>query len=388
MTDQKEDDGAIRVMVVDDSAVVRGMITKLLEVDPEIRVVSTVGDGQRAVDQAGRKTLDVIVLDVEMPVMDGLTAIPKLMMASPNSKILMVSKLTRINAEVSMKAMALGASDYVPKPMAGHNADATAEFGHELRDKLKALGFSAYRRRTGHSPNPSTAAKAPPPRSSNSSGGLTQSRTQLISQIVKTSAARPEPAPKLRVIAIGSSTGGPQALFEVMASLKSDITQPIVITQHMPPTFTTILAEHITRHSGVSCSEAKHGEVLRDRHAYVAPGDYHMTFEQRGSATTIQLSQSAPENFCRPAVDAMLRSLVSIYGGAIMATILTGMGHDGLKGCELVRGAGGTVLAQDEASSVVWGMPGAVAQAGLAESVLPLKEIGPAMRRIALRTAV
>jgi two-component system chemotaxis response regulator CheB len=172
-----------------------------------------------------------------------------------------------------------------------------------------------------------------------------------------------------------------------MAALRSDVAQPIVITQHMPPTFTTILAEHITRHSGVSCSEAKHGEVLQDRHAYVAPGDYHMTFKQRGAATMIQLSQSPLENFCRPAVDPMLRSLVSIYGGAVMATILTGMGYDGLRGCELVRGAGGTVLAQDESTSVVWGMPGAVAQAGLAEAVLPLKQIGPAMRRIALRTA-
>ena len=187
------------------------------------------------------------------------------------------------------------------------------------------------------------------------------------------------------IIAIGSSTGGPQALFAVLGALKPGIAQPIVITQHMPATFTTILAEHIERASGIRTIEASDGLLVQGGHVYVAPGDFHMTIEAQGVQRVIRLLKTAPENYCRPAVDPMLRSLTKLYGRKVFAVILTGMGQDGLRGGECVVAAGGAVIAQDEASSVVWGMPGAVAMAGLCSAVIPLAEIAPYIRRVAAR---
>ena len=190
------------------------------------------------------------------------------------------------------------------------------------------------------------------------------------------------------IIAIGSSTGGPQALFEVLSHLKGGVTQPILITQHMPATFTTILAEHISRQCGIVCAEARDGEAIVENRAYVAPGDYHMLVVNRGGTHALSLTKDPPENFCRPAVDPMLRSIVRAYGRKVLTVILTGMGQDGMKGCQEVTAAGGVVVGQDEASSVVWGMPGAVATAGLCSAILPLKEIGPYIRKFASRTGV
>ncbi|MGE0109659.1 MAG: chemotaxis protein CheB, partial [Bdellovibrionales bacterium] len=186
------------------------------------------------------------------------------------------------------------------------------------------------------------------------------------------------------VIAIGSSTGGPQALFRVIKDMGADLHQPIVITQHMPPAFTAILADHISRQCGVECHEAKEGDVLIPGHYYVAPGDYHMLIQPKGAGATVHLVQDPPENFCRPAVDPMLRSLVPIYGRKLLVVILTGMGQDGMRGSQVVVQGGGAVVAQDEKTSVVWGMPGAVATAGLCSAVLPLTEIGAYVRRTAM----
>jgi two-component system chemotaxis response regulator CheB len=200
---------------------------------------------------------------------------------------------------------------------------------------------------------------------------------------------RPMPAvlPVPDIIAIGSSTGGPQALFEVLSHLKGGIRQPILITQHMPATFTTILAEHITRQCGIPCSEAKDGEALVGGRIYLAPGDFHMVLATKGTGTVLSVNKEPPENFCRPAVDPMMRSIAKIFGKRALAIILTGMGQDGMRGCTELVAAGGLTIAQDEASSVVWGMPGAVATAGLCSAVMPLREIGPFIRKIALRTA-
>jgi two-component system, chemotaxis family, protein-glutamate methylesterase/glutaminase len=200
---------------------------------------------------------------------------------------------------------------------------------------------------------------------------------------------RPMPAvmPSPDIIAIGSSTGGPQALFEVLSHLKGGIRQPILITQHMPATFTTILAEHITRQCGIACAEAKDGETLVGGRIYLAPGDFHMVLATRGTSTVLSVNKEPPENFCRPAVDPMMRSIAKIYGKRALAIILTGMGQDGMRGCSELVAAGGLTVAQDEPSSVVWGMPGAVATAGLCSAVMPLREIGPFIRKMALRTA-
>jgi two-component system chemotaxis response regulator CheB len=368
-----------RVMVVDDSAVIRGLLSRALEGDPELRVVASVGDGQMALNALARQGIDVIVLDIEMPVMDGLTAIPKLIAIDPAVKIIMASTLTLRGAEISMKALQSGAADYVTKPSSTRELGAADSFKRELVSKVKALAISARRAGSRNRPGlrnerlPTPLTSFPRPRSMDPAAVV----------------LRPMPAvpPSPDIIAIGSSTGGPQALFEVLSHLKGGVRQPILITQHMPATFTTILAEHITRQCGIPCAEAKDGEPLQGGRIYLAPGDFHMVLATRGTGTVLSVNKEPPENFCRPAVDPMMRSIAKIYGKRALAIILTGMGQDGMRGCTELVAAGGLVIAQDEPSSVVWGMPGAVATAGLCSSVLPLREIGPFIRKIALRTA-
>jgi two-component system chemotaxis response regulator CheB len=368
-----------RVMVVDDSAVIRGLLSRALEGDPELRVVASVGDGQMALNALSRQGIDVIVLDIEMPVMDGLTAIPKLIAIDPAVKIIMASTLTLRGAEVSMKALQSGAADYVTKPSSTRELGAADSFKRELVSKVKALAISA--RRAGSRNRSGLRSERPPaPLTS-----FPRPRSMDPAAVV----LRPMPAvlPSPDIIAIGSSTGGPQALFEVLSHLKGGVRQPILITQHMPATFTTILAEHITRQCGIPCAEAKDGEPLVGGRIYLAPGDFHMVLAAKGTGTVLSVNKEPPENFCRPAVDPMMRSIAKIYGKRALAIILTGMGQDGMRGCTELVAAGGLTIAQDEASSVVWGMPGAVVTAGLCSAVMPLREIGPFIRKIASRTA-
>jgi two-component system chemotaxis response regulator CheB len=365
-------------MVVDDSAVIRGLLARTLEGDPAIRVVASAGDGAMAVNALARTPVDVIVLDIEMPVMDGIAAIPKLLEVDPAVKIVMASTLTLRGAEVSLKAMSLGAADYVPKPTTTREIGGADGFKRDLVEKVRTLGAAARAAGAGRRaggvarplPRPAPAPRAPTP---------TGSRAFTL---------RPMPPGPWRadVIAVGSSTGGPQALFEVLQHLKG-AQQPILITQHMPATFTTILAEHIQRQCGIACAEAKDGEPLAGGRAYVAPGDFHMLVTTRNGMPHASLTKDPPENFCRPAVDPMLRSVVQHWGRRVLACVLTGMGQDGMRGCGAVAEAGGVVVAQDEATSVVWGMPGAVATAGHANAVLPVKEIGPHLRQMASRIA-
>jgi two-component system chemotaxis response regulator CheB len=368
-----------RVMVVDDSAVIRGLLSRALEGDPELRVVASVGDGQMALNALSRQSVDVIVLDIEMPVMDGITAIPKLIAIDPAVKIIMASTLTLRGAEVSLKALQSGAADYVTKPSSTRELGAADSFKRELVSKVKALAVSARRAGLRNRPGLRTE-RIPTPLTS-----FPRPRSMDPAAVV----LRPMPAVPASpdIIAIGSSTGGPQALFEVLSHLKGGIRQPILITQHMPATFTTILAEHITRQCGIPCAEAKDGEQLVGGRIYLAPGDFHMVLATRGTNTVLSVNKEPPENFCRPAVDPMMRSIAKIYGRRALAIILTGMGQDGMRGCTELVAAGGLTIAQDEPSSVVWGMPGAVATAGLCSAVMPLREIGPFIRKMALRTA-
>ena len=358
-----------RIMVVDDSAVIRGLISRIVESDPDLAVVSSVGNGEMALTSLRRSPVDVVVLDIEMPVMDGLTALPKLIAASPGTKVIMASTLTKQNAEVSLKALAMGAADYVAKPSAVRDMHGADSFKRELVEKVRTLAAAA--RRAGV-PRPTAASIRPQPRAAS------PARITLRDMPV---AFRPD------IIAIGSSTGGPQALFQLLGDLTGKVRQPIVITQHMPATFTTILAEHIGRQCGFEAVEGRDGDVLAGGRCYIAPGNFHMTVESRSGNSVIRLNQEPPENFCRPSVDVMLRSVVRAYGRNILTVILTGMGQDGLKGCQAAVQAGGIVLAQDEATSVVWGMPGAVATAGVCSAVLPIKEIGPAIRKLLMRAA-
>jgi two-component system chemotaxis response regulator CheB len=368
------DSTVIKVMVADDSAVIRGLITRMLEAERDIRVVASVPDGRLAIAGLQRHDVDVIVLDIEMPVMDGLTAIPALLAAAPHVKIVMASTLTLKNADISLKALAAGAADYVAKPTATREMMGTATFNRELVEKVRHLGAAA--RRAGSRPRTVPGARTPVDHPAKPA-----SRP---SPVLRTATGVPPLA-----IAIGSSTGGPQALFQVLKHLESGISQPILLTQHMPPSFTTMLAAHISKQCGIVAVEAQNGMMIEGGTVYVAPGSYHMTIGRSaaGRPPVIRLNQEPPENYCRPSVDPMLRSMIGVYGSRVLAVILTGMGQDGLKGCQELVLAGGTVIAQDEASSVVWGMPGAVANAGLCSAILPLDAIGPRLRQAALKSA-
>ena len=388
-------------MVCDDSAVIRGLISRNLESDPEIQVVTTVPNGQMAINALSRYPVEVLILDIEMPVMDGLTALPELIRAQPDLQVIMASTLTRRNADISMRALAAGAADYLAKPTTTMALNAAADFKTELAVKVKVLG-AARRRAAGlRSPGGRRALDTPhapaPAREPHHPASAAPSPTQPATARPALRAIpggsrgpislRPMPTEIPEIVAIGSSTGGPQALFTVLGALKPGIPQPIVITQHMPATFTTILAEHIERASGIPTVEGADGMAVQGGHAYVAPGDFHMVIEQQGAQRVIRLLKTPPENFCRPSVDPMLRSLTKIYGRKVFTVILTGMGQDGLKGGEGVIAAGGSLIAQDEATSVVWGMPGAVSMAGLCSAVVPLAEVAPLIRRVAARAA-
>jgi two-component system chemotaxis response regulator CheB len=364
-----------RVLLVDDSAVIRGLITRTLESDPEIAVVGSVANGSLAVGAVLRHQPEIVVLDIEMPVMDGLTALPKLIEADPALQVIMASTLTVRNADVSLRALTAGAKDYIGKPTSASALNGADAFKRELIEKVKTLG--AARRKLKGPPQAEGARPARGPVAI-----LPAAKRPPIA--LRRSVAL---APMPEVIAIGSSTGGPQALFKLLGALSKDVKQPIVITQHMPATFTTILAEHIRRVCDRPCAEGQDGEALQRGHVYVAPGDFHLLIESGPSGPVLRRSKAPPENFCRPAVDPMVRSLAQVFGARVLAVILTGMGQDGLKGCQVLVEAGGTVIAQDEASSVVWGMPGAVAQAGVCSAVLPIDEIASAIQRIALRSA-
>ncbi len=363
----------ITVMVVDDSAVIRGLLKRWLQEDDDIEVVAWAANGEVAQSQIAEHKPDVVVLDIEMPKVDGLTALPELLKLAPRTKVVMSSTLTTRNADIALKALALGASDYIAKPTASSDLHATDGFRRELVDKVRALGNST-RMRGRIAARVVARAK---------DGGVVSTRSEGGhyggAPIVLRKFANSIP----RIVCIGSSTGGPQALFNVFGKIGGKIKQPILITQHMPATFTTMLAQHLNRIDGVDCIEASDQEVIKPGRVYLAPGNYHMVVERNGAEYVLRINQEAQENFCRPSVDPMLRSVVDVFGDRVLTVVLTGMGHDGLRGGQAVVEKGGTLIAQDEGSSVVWGMPGAVATGGLCSAVLPIGEIGPAIVRLA-----
>ncbi len=366
-------DDKVHVMVVDDSAVIRGLLTRTLEADPKIRVVASVGNGQIAVNTLQRMDVEVAILDIEMPVMDGMTALPKLIAARPGLQVIMASTLTSRNAAISLKALEQGAADYVTKPGSTGGLISATDFQRELTEKVKSLGFAARKSAVRGATAPRRLA------------ALAPSVKKAVAP--KTVQLRAAPIATPHVLAIGSSTGGPQALFTMLARMADAIRIPVLVTQHMPATFTTILAEHLGQTSGMPAAEGRDGEPLIGGRIYVAPGDFHMKVVAEGAQKIIRLTKEPPENFCRPAVDPRLRSVAAIYGRHALAVILTGMGSDGMRGAQTLTAAGGAVIAQDEATSVVGGMPGAVATAGLCSAVLPLQDISPFIRRLVLRTA-
>jgi two-component system chemotaxis response regulator CheB len=358
-------------MVVDDSVVIRGLITRWIDAEPDMMVAASLRTGLDAVNQLERVNPDVAVLDIEMPDLDGLSALPKLLAKRPNLIIIMASTLTRRNAEISFKALSLGAADYIPKPESTRESSAADHFRQDLLRKIRHLGAKVRRRAT------SSPALAP---------ALGRAREPVVrppaappSQVVR----RPFSATAPRVLLIGSSTGGPQALMTLIAELGPVIDRfPVLITQHMPPTFTTILAEHLARSSHRPAHEGVHGEIVKAGQIYLAPGGCHMRVARHSGNVVIALDDGPAINFCKPAVDPLFASAVEIWQGGILAVVLTGMGSDGMRGGKEIVAAGGNVIAQDEASSVVWGMPGAAAHAGICSAILPLNQIAPKLVRL------
>jgi len=370
---------SIKVMLVDDSAVIRGMVKRMVEGADDIDIISSAANGEAAIKQLKTTPVDVIVLDIEMPVMDGLTALPKLLAVDPGVNILMSSTLTLENAEISMQALKLGATDYIPKPTSVGAMGSASEFKTDLLNKIRAVGQASISKR-----RPNVIARTTSPVSSGRVTDVSPQRPLKSKEFTlrpATSKVRPD------IIAIGSSTGGPKALLEVLKNIRSNVTAPIIITQHMPANFTEILAKHIHGACGRPSAEAKDGETIVPGHVYVAPGGFHMTVESEGTRRILRTNQDPPENFCRPAVDPMLRSVAKIYGNRALAVILTGMGTDGAKGGRMIVDAGGTVIAQDEQTSVVWGMPGTAAAAGICSAVLPLEQMAPYISDFLLKGA-
>ena len=339
----------IRVLVVDNAVVVRRLVTDALSTDPELQVVGTAPNGRIALAKIPQINPDLVTLDIEMPELDGIATLRELRRTYPTLPVVMFSTLTERGAAATLDALALGANDYVTKPANVGSVTAALEaVKGELIPKVKAL--CAGRRLPA-------ARSIPVPR-------IPSERWPQL------------PAGPVQMLTIGVSTGGPEALARVLPALPADLPVPVTVVQHMPPVFTRLLAERLSSRCALPVMEAKGGMEVTPGRIYIAPGDFHLTVERAAGAVVTKISQGPPENSCRPAVDVLFRSVADVYKPHILAVEMTGMGQDGLRGCEHIREAGGQILAQDQASSVVWGMPGFVANAGLADKVLPLDQIG------------
>jgi two-component system chemotaxis response regulator CheB len=357
----------IRVMVVDDAVVVRGLVSRWIEAEPGLAVVASLRTGRDAVREVTRVDPDVVLLDIDMPDLDGLAALPQLLEKKRDLVVIMASTLSRRNAEVSLKALALGAADYIPKPATNREVTTSVSFRAELMEKIRQLGHRRKRPVAEARPRGPILPEAPAwPRAV-----APEARGAAIR-------LRPFSITVPRVLLIGASTGGPQALTGLVAEIGYAIDRvPVLITQHMPPTFTTILAEHLARASGRPTREGVDGEPVLAGNIYVAPGGRHMRVGRRNGSLAIVLDDGPQINFCKPAVDPLFASAAQAFGPGTLAAVLTGMGSDGARGAQAIAAMGGSVIAQDEATSVVWGMPGSAAHAGACSAVLPLPEIAP-----------
>jgi two-component system chemotaxis response regulator CheB len=365
-------DKPLRVMVVDDAVVVRSLLARWVDAEPDMQTIASLRTGREAVERIERSDADVVVLDIDMPELDGISALPLLLQKKRDLVVIMVSTLTRRSAEISLRALALGAADYIPKPETAHEATNSISFRRELIEKIRTLGRNRLSPRL-YARTPVPGGISPAPQARKSPLEVATARVQL----------RPFSAVAPRALLVGASTGGPRALATLIEKLPAAVDRaPLLITQHMPPTFTTVLAEHLSRIGGRGAHEAENGEPVLAGGIYVAPGGRHMRVVRGPDGIRIALGDDAAINFCKPAVDALFTSAASVWGAASLAIVLTGMGADGTRGGAAVVAAGGSVIAQDEATSVVWGMPRSVAQAGLCSAVLPLDQIAPKIIRL------
>lgn len=346
----------IRILVVDDSVLVRRMLSNVIDSDPALEVVGAAANGKIALAKIPLVNPDLIILDIAMPEMDGLETLAAIRKQDTKLPIIMFSVLTDLGTKATVEALALGATDYVTKPQNMQSkVEAIENIKEQLIPKIKLFCESQNTEETF----PQNIAT---------------------NQKFNSQALIPIPS-KVEIVAIGVSTGGPNALETVLQQLPVNFPVPIVIVQHMPATFTKRLAERLAQKCQIRVSEGYESAILEPGLAWIAPGDYHMLLERQGTTVQLITNQEAPENSCRPAVDVLFRSVAKTYGANTLAVILTGMGQDGLQGCQCIREVGGQVIVQDEATSVVWGMPGIVANSGLADRILPLPEIASEILR-------
>lgn len=375
----------VKILVVDDSAVIRGLMAKVIESTEGLQLAGTAMHGEAALAFLKRNPVDIVVLDVEMPVMNGLDALRQIQIQFPGTHVIMASALTTAGAKVTVEALAQGAAGCVAKPQAKSASDAIQQVGAELVPLIRALTnkpeangpdgaivTEAENRSHSETNVPRTNIAYPTPLKADTATRSTGS-----------SVLRRMPRP-VQAIVIGTSTGGPKALSQIMSSIDDTIWQPILIVQHMPAAFTPMLAKHLGSDSRRVCVEAQTGMPILPRQIYVAPGDYHLEVVRKGADIVAQLHQAAPEHYCRPSVNPLFRTAADVWGKHLAAVMLTGMGDDGIEGTQAVHQAGGYILAQDAVSSVVWGMPGAVVKAGLHDEMLSLSEIAGRLRQIAL----
>jgi len=365
----------IRVLIADDSAVVRGLVARWIA-EAGFELAGTASNGRIALEMMAKHDPDVVLLDIEMPELDGTTALPRMLAMSPNLQVVMMSTLTTRNADISLKCLALGAVDYIAKPESNRGVTTSETFRVELIERVRVFGAARARARrpsAGTAQAPAHAAPALAP-------AAPMPRPAIPFTLRPKVRNRTQP----RALLIGSSTGGPRAVGEMLEGIGAAALRrvPVLIVQHMPPIFTAVFAEHLSTRTGLRAAEGKADERLEAGRIYVAPGGRHMGLVAGPNGPMIRLTDGPPVNFCRPAVDVLFKDAAVVFGAATATVILTGMGSDGTNGARALTDAGGPVLAQDEATSTVWGMPGSVARAGLAEAVLPLPELATALRAL------
>lgn len=346
----------VRVLVVDDSPVMRRLLANVLSADALVAVVGFAASGDQALQQIPQLRPDVITLDVEMPGIDGIETLKKIRALYPRIRVLMLSSLTERGAPATLKALMHGASDYVAKPQSANSPEQSLEYlRRELLPRVRQFSPIEHCRPV--------------------LSGLSRA------------VAKPGVGAAPKALLIGISTGGPQALTEVLPSIPPNFPLPILIVQHMPPVFTRLLAQRLAEASKIRVEEGVQGRLLQPGLALLAPGGRHMRVRRMAGGVAVDLDDRPPENSCRPAADVLFRSAADVWGGQVLAAVLTGMGQDGLRGVEVLKKHGATVIAQDKASSIVWGMPGAVSHAGLADEVVSLSQFVPTvLKRVGFRS--